>query len=83
MEQKAKNCGDVFSDEYPKRDADITLASFQLKDEKSVSRKHITLSVATVKPGDGVSPSKHHNNSEPSLNISVPRTFPIRGLDQG
>lgn len=31
-------------------------ASFQLKDEKSVSRQHLTLTVSNVKPGDGVSP---------------------------
>ena len=29
--------------------------SFQLKDEKSVSRQHLTLTVSPVKPGDGVS----------------------------
>lgn len=35
--------------------ADQTSGAFQLKDEKSVSRQHLTLSVANVKPGDGVS----------------------------
>ena len=28
--------------------------AFQLKDEKSVSRQHLTLSVSNVTPGDGV-----------------------------
>ena len=36
--------------------ADNISASFQLKDEKSVSRQHLTLTVSIVKPGDGVSP---------------------------
>lgn len=31
------------------------IESFQLKDEKSVSRQHLTLTVSAVKPGDGVS----------------------------
>ena len=30
------------------------LGAFQLKDEKSVSRQHLTLSVSNVTPGDGV-----------------------------
>lgn len=34
--------------------ADWASGAFQLKDEKSVSRQHLTLSVANVKPGDGV-----------------------------
>ena len=29
--------------------------SFQLKDEKTVSRQHLTLTVSPVKQGDGVS----------------------------
>ena len=33
------------------------IESFQLKDEKSVSRQHLTLTVAPVKLGDGVSPT--------------------------
>ena len=31
------------------------IESFQLKDEKSVSRQHLTLTVSAVKSGDGVS----------------------------
>ena len=37
--------------------ANNSSASFQLKDEKSVSRQHLTLTVSNVKPGDGVSPT--------------------------
>lgn len=38
--------------------------SFQLKDEKSVSRQHLTLTVSAVKPGDG---SLVHTRSEITL----------------
>ncbi|KAF6224526.1 hypothetical protein HO173_013043 [Letharia columbiana] len=38
--------------------------SFQLKDEKSVSRQHLTLTVSAVKPGDG---SLVHTRSEIAL----------------
>ncbi|KAK0516660.1 hypothetical protein JMJ35_001263 [Cladonia borealis] len=39
-------------------------SSFQLKDEKSVSRQHLTLTVSNVKPGDG---SLVHTRSEITL----------------
>ena len=42
------------------------IESFQLKDEKSVSRQHLTLTVSAVKPGDGVSPT-HNRNTKISL----------------
>ena len=42
--------------------ADKISASFQLKDEKSVSRQHLTLTVSNVKPGDGVSPICEHHS---------------------
>ena len=35
--------------------AESELGTFQLKDEKSVSRQHLTLTVSNVKRGDGVS----------------------------
>lgn len=60
--------------------ADCSPASFQLKDEKSVSRKHITLSVSNVKPGDGVS-HLQNDSVRHTLTSIVSRTHEIRALN--
>ena len=51
--------------------------SFQLKDEKSVSRQHLTLTVSPVKPGDGVSTTR-----DPSLDFPTDCRSRLYILDQ-
>ena len=56
--------------------------SFQLKEEKSVSRQHLTLTVSPVKPGDGVSPTHPLNHYNLPLTAAVACPHSIRDKNQ-